>query len=437
MSGRKLPSLLFKRRSKIEQEALKKLRYICSYAYRKSRFYHRLWKSELGGAPRIRSLEDLSKLPVVDHKALIGANAYEVLACPKEKIMYTFFSGGTTGKPKMMFFTKRDWEAWTWYKARCNMIRGITGDDVVQIMLPFGTWVAGFSELDACIRLGATVIPTGMWRRGLPYAVEMMYKMGVTVLATTPSLALMVGEAISREYDNPPPSLRIVATAGEDVPDGLRKRLHELFDAEVASLYAASEAVIGAECEVHDGYHYLADDLIVEVLGKDDEPLGEDEVGEIAITKLYGEATPIIRYKLGDVVKISTEKCSCGLEYPRVWFIGRTSSFVVTSGVNVFFYQINEALKSLSFPVYKYQVVLREEEPGQDVMIFRLETEDSDSSKAEEALRALSRMSIDLEDAVFHGFIKLKVELVPPGSLPVRGRTGKAPLFIDMRRFPR
>ena len=72
-----------------------------------------------------------------------------------------------------------------------------------------------------------------------------------------------------------------------------------------------------------------------------------NQIGEAVITSLYQKGTPLIRYRLGDIIEIEQEKCSCGCEYPLIHAYGRAKdAFSLFDGITVMAYQIESALRS-------------------------------------------------------------------------------------------
>jgi phenylacetate-CoA ligase len=414
----------------------KNLYHIIEYAREHCLFYQKAWKS----VPKIKDISELENLPFCDHTMLQGRGSKQFLAVPEKKIQYIYCSGGTSGNPKIFYFTEKDWQNTIQYRARCGICRGIRSEDIVGIVLPYGIWSAGQSSQAAHELLGSLVVPAGIFWKGMKNTFDILKRLSATVMITTPSIALIMAKKLEREgYTVSDTNLRMLGTTGEDVLPGLRKEIEEMWGAEISAMYAATEAVLGVECEFHDGYHVWANDLIVEVVDDQGVPVGEGERGHLVITKLFGEAIPLIRYRLGDIVSFSWKKCKCGLEYPRIWFEGRIqSTFVVASGVNVEAYQIKEVLSKLNFPVLRYRVVIEEGTFGEDVVTFLLETEEASTDALKNVQTVFSSLSIDFDDVVKEGFVKCVVNLIPPGSFDSTEYTSKqAGVVIDKRRYQR
>ena len=429
-------SWMLKSKEEILEEQEKKLSYMLTYTRKNCLYYKKAWKN----CGKIEGSSDLEKLPFCDHSMLQGRRSTNFLAVPKNKIQSIYCSGGTSGNPKVFYFSEKDWYNTVTYRAKCGSCRGIRPEDIVGIVLPYGIWSAGQLSQAAHELLNALVIPAGIFWKGMQNTFDILKKLSATAMITTPSIALIMARKLESEgYNVSDNNLRLIGTTGEDVLPGLRKEIEERWGAEVSAMYAATEAVIGVECKYHDGYHVWADDLLVEVVDGEGRPIEEGQRGDLVITKLFGEAIPLIRYKLGDKVSFSWRKCRCGLLYPRIWFEGRgENSFVLASGVNVEAYQIKEVISRLCFPVLRYKVKITEGGFGEDVVTFLLETEHLTTNSREQAKEEFSSLSIDFEDAVKEGFVKFDVKLVNPAQFESTEYTSKQQgVVVDRRRFHR
>ena len=78
--------------------------------------------------------------------------------------------------------------------------------------------------------------------------------------------------------------------------------------------------------------HLTAEDIIVEIVDKDGQPVPKGQAGEVVVTHLATGEFPFIRYRTGDVAVLSTQSCACGRGLPMLEEIqGRTTDFVVAA----------------------------------------------------------------------------------------------------------
>ncbi len=417
-----------------------------NYVFENSIFYKKKWTSLGFNSPK-KVFNSFSQIPTLNHTYLLGKDVYSLLASPYKDIKYKFCSGGTTGNPKLILFSKRDWEDRAKYRMRFGQVRNIKKVDIVQLLLPYGIWNVGYSAQSALELLDATILPSGIWMPGQEVLLNVIKEIKPTVLMSTPSLALRIAKSIkSEKFNDLTTSIRLLILTGEDLPKDMRNELTELWGAKISTTYASSEVVIGVECEEgdlngseeHNGYHYWADKLYIEVLDqKTGAPLPEGEVGQLAVTPLFGEVMPLIRYKLGDLVKISWKKCKCGLEYPRIWFKGRIkNSFVLPSGVNIFHYQIKEVLKSLNFPVYSYRVLLEDGKLGKDKITFILEVKKKIPKYKKYAHKKFLHLNDEFFDVISQDFIDFHIELSKTEEFRKMEKNRKQKTFvIDKRSY--
>jgi phenylacetate-CoA ligase len=122
---------------------------------------------------------------------------------------------------------------------------------------------------------------------------------------------------------------KAVITTAETLLDFQRKTIEEAFNCQVFDYYGSREiGSIAAECEVHNGYHISAENLVLECV-KDGEQVSAGENGEILLTSLRNYGMPFIRYAIGDVGKLSEDPCACGRGLPLLASIeGRISQFM-------------------------------------------------------------------------------------------------------------
>jgi phenylacetate-CoA ligase len=138
---------------------------------------------------------------------------------------------------------------------------------------------------------------------------------------------------IARELDRPPDGLLGVQTTAETLTPQDRLAIETSFGAPVFNRYGSNEVgTIAQECALHDGLHMVMENNLVEIVGADDRPLTTPgSEGDVVITNLRNFATPLIRYRLGDVGRLGGDGCLCGRGSARLEsVIGRTSDVIVS-----------------------------------------------------------------------------------------------------------
>lgn len=126
---------------------------------------------------------------------------------------------------------------------------------------------------------------------------------------------------------------RIIMTGAEQLVGNARADLEAAFACPVFDSYGLTETgLIGCECPERNGLHVEDDYMIVEIV-RNGRRVDPGEEGEIVATNLTNLLQPLIRYRTGDVGRVTYEECPCGSAYPRIMLIeGRVVDFFVTEG---------------------------------------------------------------------------------------------------------
>ncbi|NTU48449.1 MAG: phenylacetate--CoA ligase, partial [Syntrophobacteraceae bacterium] len=173
---------------------LQGLQWTVSHAYGNSGFYRRKLDDAGVSPDRIRSLDDLRRLPFTTAQDLQGEYPFPLRSVPFEQIVRIHASSGTTGKRKVLSYTQKDIDDWANMFARCYEMAGVTRNDRVQIAVGYGLWTAGVGFQMGCERLGAMAIPVGPANTEIHC--QMLVDMQSTVFCATASMALLMAEEI-------------------------------------------------------------------------------------------------------------------------------------------------------------------------------------------------------------------------------------------------
>ena len=262
----------------------------------------------------------------------------------------------------------------------------------------------------------------------------MMQDFGTTVLHVTPSYLLHIHDRL-KEFGLSPADLGLkrALVGAEPHTEEIRCKLQAIWGIEVYNSYGLSEMNgpgVAFECQYRHGMHLWEDAYIMEIIDPDTgEVLPEGAEGELVLTILDREATPLLRYRTRDLTSIHTEPCACGRSHRRIRRIkGRSDDMLIINGVNVFPSQIEEVVMKTTELGSNYQIVVKKE-GALDSLIVKLELGDqlfSDDMRDLEALR--KRIAENLQTSIS---IKPKVELHEKGILPVS--EGKAVRVVDER----
>ena len=356
------------------------------------------------------STDLLAQLPILECEELI-ANS-ERMRSPQRSIFRVSCSGGSLGKPKIVYRTARDWHSSVENMERVLRTCGLKEGDVLLILQPFGIWSSGHLALDACERLNAMAVPVGL-QHDSTQILDFIRRFEVTVVFATPSLWKWVTAQAERDAEA---SLRVLL-AGEKLYDCDRRIFQEMWRGGVLELYGSEETdALGSECGHCPGMHILERSFIFELLGasgriEHDRP-GTYE-GDLAITSLYHEGTPLIRYRLGDIVRIhrADRPCVCGRTEARLEVVGKSRQFVqLFDATKLYLYQLERVVENTLGRRTPIQIIV-DSGPGALEIVEIVIEGHADPHELSSIEKALARCSLDLADSVSRQQVKLRVRL--------------------------
>jgi len=419
-------------REKLEQLQLQRLKTTIKRVYRSVPFYRESFR-EKGLEPEdIKSLEDLKKLPLTYKQDLRDNYPYGLFTVPLSNIVRLHASSGTTGKPSVVGYTRRDIVNWADMVARCLVMAGGGKGDVVQNAYGYGLFTGGLGIHYGVERLGATVVPVsgGNTTRQL----MLMQDFASTILTCTPSYALFLaeeGQAAGIDFKKLP--LRAGIFGAEPWSENMRNQLEAKMDIIALDIYGLSEIMgpgVSMECPAKQGAHIFEDHFIAEIIDPDTcEPLPYGARGELVITTINKEAIPLLRYRTRDITALRPEKCSCGRTHVRMERItGRTDDMLIIRGVNVFPSQVESVL--LEFGETEPHYLLVVDRVG-DLDDLEIQVELSEKMFSDE----IRRLEI-LESRIRHKILSVlnisaRIKFVEPRSIP--RSEGKAKRVMDRR----
>ena len=361
----------FKNKEELEKHQLKGLQWTINHAFEGSVFY-RAQLEKAGIKPGdIKSLADLQKLPFTTADDLRDGYPFPLRSVPFEQIIRIHASSGTTGKRKVLAYTRKDVDDWVGFFARAYEMAGITPLDRIQIAVGYGVWTAGMGFQLGCEKIGALAVPVG------PGNIDMQCRFLLdfqsTVFCSTASMALLMAEEIHKRGIADKINIKKIIYGSERSSISMRQKISELFGgAELFDIPGLTELYgpgTGIECPDHDCIHYWADYYILEILDPDTlEPVTPGEWGEMVVTTLCKEAAPLIRYRTRDITRIIPGPCTCGSIMPRHSRIrGRSDDMMKFRGVNIYPSSIDSILSGIPGLGSEYQVHLsRNDKSGRD-----------------------------------------------------------------------
>ena len=380
----------------------------------------------------INSLEDLNKLPFTTKQDLRDNYPFGLFAVPMSEVIRIHSSSGTTGKPTVVGYSKRDIDTWAELMARALTSAGASRRSIIQNSYGYGLFTGGLGVHYGAERLGASVIPSsgGNTKR----QIMLMQDFGTTVLTCTPSYALFLYE-VMEEMGISPSDLKLECGifGAEPWSENMRREVENKLQINAFDIYGLSEIVgpgVAIECPVRNGLHLAEDHFIAEIIDPESgQTLPEGSSGELVITTITKEALPMLRYRTRDLSRLDKTECDCGRTHVRMQkVLGRSDDMVIIRGVNVFPSMVESVL--LDIPGVEPHYLLVVERKGTlDILEVRVEVSEQVFSDEVRKLEELgATISKELESALG---ISAKVRLVEPKS--IERSEGKAQRVIDRR----
>ncbi len=382
---------------------------------------------------RITGLEALRQLPFTTKADLRAGMPFGFLAVPLDEVVRMHYSSGTTGTATAVYHTADDVRRWAECVARGMLQVGVTREDVFQNMMGYGLFTGGLGLHYPPELIGCMTIPAGAGHT--KRQLEIMKAFGTTVIHILPSYALRLANHCLAEGILPPRDLdlRIAFIGAEPHSPEMRSRLAAALGVKAYNVYGLSEMCgpgVAMECTAQEGLHLREDHYLAEIIDPDTgEPVAEGEEGELVLTTLTREATPLLRYRTRDITRFLVEPCPCGDQHRRIApIIGRTDDMLIVRGTNVYPMQVERILMGVSQIGSDYLITLQTvDEMDEMTVSVELSADYSyDDSRQLEAIR--SQIAHQLEQQIL---FRPTVKLLEPHSLPAT--EGKAVRVVDNR----
>ncbi len=405
---------------------LEGLKWTVDHVYKNSDFYRSKFDG-LGVKPGdVKTLDDIRKLPFTSSKDLQEGYPFPLRSAPFDKIVRIHASSGTTGKRKVLCYTAKDVDDWAEMFARCYEYADCTLEDRIQIAVGYGVWTAGWGFQNACERFGAMSIPIGPGN--IDMQCQFLEDFGTTVMCCTASMGLLMAEEIDRRGLRGKIALNKMIFGSERASDAMRTRISQLsgvaFDQlfDIPGMTELYGPGTGLDCRFHKGIHYWADYYILEILNPETlEPVTPGEVGEMVVTTLRKEGSPLVRYRTRDLTKLIVEPCPCGSIMPmHDRILGRSDDMLIIRAANIYPSHIDQILSSIKGVGSEYQIILDRNADGKDSMVLKVERAVDTGSSDDKLLRKTVEHSVKKQIMV-----SCDVEIVDHAALPRSERKTK------------
>lgn len=380
----------------------------------------------------ITSLKDIEKLPFTTKQDLRDNYPFDMFAVPMSEVVRVHASSGTTGKPTVVGYSRRDLDIWAEVTARCLYMANTDRKAMIQIAYGYGLFTGGLGLHYGAEKVGASVIP--MSGGNTEKQLMLMEDFGTTTLACTPSYALHLIESLEKSgRDRSNFKLKYGIFGAEPWSERMRKQIEDRWGIKAYDIYGLSEIMgpgVACDCDMRNGLHINEDHFYPETINPDTGaslPIGEK--GELVFTTLTKEAFPLIRYRTRDITTLHDEPCACGRTTVRMEKItGRSDDMIIVRGVNVFPTQVESVLLEFGETAPHYQLIV-EREGTMDKLTIEVEMSPALFSDTVTELSHLERRIYHRIDSVLG--ISADIKLVEPYSIP--RSEGKSKRVIDKR----
>ena len=361
---------------KLFQEELlaKALRYLNE----NSAYYKRMFRKWDIDIEKIKTIEDLVKIPFTEKKDLQLFNE-DFLCCPKEKVIDYITTSGTLGDPVTFGCTDSDLDRLAYNEKKSFECAGVKPGNIVQLMTTLDKrFMAGLAYFLGIRKLGASVIRVG---NGIPELQwDTIKRIKPDTIMCVPSFILRLIEyAEENGIDYRNSSIRRIIGIGEGLREQnfelnmLGRRIKEKWDVELYATYSSTEmGATFSECEYSCGGHVHPELIIVEIIGEDNMPVPDGEYGEVVVTTLGVEGMPLLRFRTGDIAAKRTEQCRCGRNSYRLTpIMGRKNNMIKLKGTTLYPPAINDVLDNADY-VANYVIYVQESDSGTDEVIVKI-----------------------------------------------------------------
>ncbi|HKJ04231.1 MAG TPA: phenylacetate--CoA ligase [Geopsychrobacteraceae bacterium] len=383
-------------------------------------------------ADDLQCLEDVTSLPFTTKEDLRLNYPYGMFAVPMRDVVRIHSSSGTTGKPTVVGYTRKDIENWTELVARFMTAAGVTNEDIVHIAFGYGLFTGAFGLHYGSEAIGASVIPISGGNTDKQLMIMQDYRS--SALVCTPSYAMTMADRMEKQGIDPASlALRVGLFGAEPWSEQMRSELEKRLGIIATDNYGLSEVMgpgVAGECLQKQGMHIAEDHFLAEIIDPDSgEVLPEGSVGELVLTSLTKQAFPMIRYRTRDITRLHYDQCGCGRTLVRMEKTrGRSDDMLIIKGVNVFPTQIEEVLFQIEGCQPHYQLLV-DRINNQDTLEIQVEVNERiffDEMKQQ-------RQFVDQAEKKLYSVLGLsvKVKLVEPSS--ITRHEGKACRVFDRR----
>lgn len=367
-----MPEIEFQSREKIKAFQEEKLREMLNYLQTSSPYYQRIFAEHNIAINKIKTIEDLQKIPFTTKEDLQLHNQDFICVDPSEIRDYITTSG-TLSDPTTFALTEKDLVRLSYNEAISFTCAGGHKGEIYQLMTTIDKrFMAGYAYCMGVREIGAGLIRVG---NGIPELQwDTINRIHPNAIICVPSFILRIikyAEEHGIDYKNS--SIKKAICTGENLRNNdfslnlLGSKIKEKWDIDLYSTYASTE-MSTSFCECHEGQggHHHPELIICELIDENDNIVKEGEPGELVITTLGVEGMPLLRFKTGDIAQFHYEPCKCGRNTMRISpIIGRKKQMIKFKGTTLYPASVFDILDNTDY-VENYLVEVSTNEIGMD-----------------------------------------------------------------------
>lgn len=367
----------YKSISEIEAFQNERLKEAVAYLHTHSPFYQRMFKEYGINPSEIKTINDLQKVPFTEKKDLQLHNS-EFMCVAPEKIVDYITTSGTLGDPVTFGCTDHDLDRLAYNEMKSFSCAGLRPGNIVQLMTTLDKrFMAGLAYFLGIRKLGASIIRVGNGMPELQW--DTIKRIKPDTIMCVPSFILrLIDYAEQNGIDYKNSSIKRIIGIGEGLRNQdfslnlLGSRIKEKWDVDLFATYSSTEmSATFSECQYGCGGHVHPELIIVEIIGEDDKPVKDGEVGEVVVTTLGVEGMPLLRFRTGDMSCKVVEQCACGRNSYRLTpLVGRKNNMIKLKGTTIYPPAINDVLDNTPY-VINYVVVVQNSYAGTDEVVVK------------------------------------------------------------------
>src|SRR5690242_6063613 len=406
---------------------LERLKWSLTHAYENVPHYRRKFDAAGVSPADCRSLADLARFPFTTKADLRDTYPFGMFAVPMDKVVRIHASSGTTGKPTVVGYTKKDLDLWGRLMARSMRAAGARPGDKVHNGYGYGLFTGGLGCHYGAVRLSLVTIPVsgGMTER----QVQLIADFKPDIIMVTPSyMPANCDEMVRQGSDPKKASLRIGIFGAVPWTNELRTQIERCTSLQAIDCYGLSEVIgpgVAQECiETKDGLTIWEDHFYPEIVDPaTGAVLPDGEKGELVFTSLTKEAMPVIRYRTRDLTRLLPGTARTMRRIEKI--TGRADDMLIIRGVNVFPTQIEELILRDPVLAPHYQVEIARPRALDEMTVVVERAMSAGGSDADAAGERLARRIKDLIG------VSCAVRVLAPGA--IERSLGKAKRVVDRR----